>query len=118
MENKDKFINNLHSCFVSLLCSANGMKNVWSIEFIYVRNSKQQEHLHTNRSFYLNKGNNNFFLVRFSVAVIIIIIIIGTDVCFPNYRKTGCYALLETTKNVMNLFQAFFYFKSYDFEYQ
>lgn len=105
-------INKLHSCFVPL-CIWNYEECLehriclcaHSMQFNKQRRFAYQTHFYLN---YKNNNNNNgsrnfsmwfFFLV-------IITIIIGTDVCFPNYRKTGCYALLETTTDyfINNIF--------------
>lgn len=49
-----------------------------------------------------------------SFSLCFFIIIIGTDVCFPNYSKTGCYALLETTTDFYkHYFSLFFDFLSH-----
>lgn len=45
-----------------------------------------------------------FFLSHSVFFFVIMIIIIGTDVCFPNYSKTGCYVLLVTTTDFYKQF--------------
>lgn len=51
-------------------------------------------------AFYLSWSNAGFFFPRAVCMFVIIVIIIGTDVCFSNYCKTGCYAFAWTNNQL------------------